>query len=364
MTKTSGRRRWAGVVLIISGALLIGLPLALHACSTETGARPLGNAPPLSATEVGVVRRSRVAVAALPQALALVPAAMIDGAALAKPQAPALTQAGAIQLLSQPSLLALRQAVQDPGPLATPLSRALTAADSSTRPARFPSIGLLLVLFGLPGVVALMAGALLLLSGPGRPSPVPRILPTACLLAAVWLIVTAFLPIIPGGRSVWSNALRGRQESHQLSIPLGPGEPAVSSPGATTTMQANLNVLQGVYADIVPAIEAGATSVGGTLSDSDAVSVIGTDARLAPLKQLILGLSGIYGAGILSVQAAASAEATAPSRHASTYLPLVGVPLALVLTGAALLAVAPRSRRPTREWDAAPVTSHRLRMQW
>jgi hypothetical protein len=364
MTKTTGRRRLAGMVLLVAGALLIGLPLALHSYSTEAGARPLGNAPPLNATELKVVQRSGAAIAALPTALALVPTAMIDGAALAKPKAPALTQAGAIQLLSQPDLLALRQAVQDPGPLATPLSRALTAADSSTRPARFPGVGLLLVLFALPGIIALAAGAIVLVGGGGAPSGVRRVIPTACLLGAAWLIVASFLPVLPGGRSVWTNALRGRQESAQLSTRLAPGEPAVSSPGATTTMQANLNVLQGVYADIVPAIQAAATSVGGTLADSDAVSVIANDPRLAPLRQLILGLSGIYGAGILSVQAAVSAEEAAPSRQASTYLPLVGAPLALVLIVGGLLAVAPRSRPPTREWEAEAISPRRLGMEW
>ncbi len=367
MKKTSGRRQLAGAVLLVSGALLIGLPLLLHAYSTQTGARPLGNAPPLNATELQVVRRSGTAVAALPRALSLVPTAMIDGAALAKPQAPALTSAGAIQLLSQPSLLALRQAVQDPGPLATPLSRALTAADSSTRPARFPSVA------ACCSCCSACPGSLPWPRAPSswRAAGAPR---PGCIACCRWPACwrrrgsswPAFLPVIPGGRSVWSNALQGRQESQQLSVRLAPGEPAVSSPGATTTMQANLNVLQGVYADIVPAIEAAATSVGGTLGDSDAVSVIGTDARLAPLRQLILGLSGIYGAGILSVQAAASAEAAAPSRHASTYLPLVGAPLALALIGAALLAVPPRSRPPVREWDAGAdaLTGRRLRMQW
>lgn len=356
--------RLAGMVLLVSGALLVGLPLALYAYGNQTGARPLGSAPPLNVTEVQVVRRGGAAIATLPHALALVPTAMIDGAARARPDAPALTHAGAIELLSQPSLLALRQAVQNPGPVAMPLSRALTAADSSTRPARFPSLGLVLALVALPGVIALLAGAVVLWGARRGPSPGGWALSTTCLVAAAWLIVAGFLPVIPGGHSVWGNAVRGRQQSQQLSTRLAPGEPAVSSPDAMSAIQGNLNVLQGVYADIVPAIQAAATSVGGSLSDSAAVSVIGTDPRLAPLRQLIVGLSGIYGAGILALQAAASNQAAAPGRRASTDLPLVEGPLALMLVVGALLAASPRSRPHTTSWEVETVTPRGLGMQW
>jgi hypothetical protein len=352
------------LVLLVGGALLIVLPLGLRAFSTGTGAQPIGNAPPLSPTELLVVEHSRAAVGVIVQALPLVPQAMIDGAATADPKATPLTTDQVSALLSKPDLVVLHSAILNPAPVASPLSRALSAAGSSAHPFRFPSVPLLLAVFAFPGIVAIGAGvAILLRSAPQRRR---RLLaPAVCLGAALWLVGATFVPVT-GGASIWSTSMRGRDVSAQLSVRLAPGQPAVSSPEATTALQAALNLLQGIYTDIVPAIQAAATSVGGQLSAAAAAAVLTTDPRLLPVRELLTSLSTIYGAGILSLQAIAAAQSGARSRQASIVLPVVGLLLAVVLALAALWVwvATPLRRQPTMDWEPTQVPPDRLGVRW
>ena len=123
------------------------------------------------------------------------------------------------------------------------------------------------------------------------------------------------------------------------------GSASSSASSPTSTVGADLRSLQTVYGEVVPAVQLGAASSGKTLSAGQAVDVVLADGRLVPLQHLIVGLSDLYGAGVLAMKASSSTEPTAAG-HARAELPavVIGPALALLLIPLLGAALEPRER--------------------
>jgi len=321
------RQRAIGVALALAGAMLAAGPLGLRAWAARAGGGT-GQVGALSAPERAAVHRERPQLTVLTTALPLVPIAIADGAAAA--HAPAMTQQQALTMLGQrPDLSALSGAVRDPVALEAPLVGALAAADHPGQELRFPPLWFVLVLLGIPGLLAVEAGGVMLTGGlTGDRRRVARAVSAAGGAVAIAAIL---LPVLPGARSAWTLATAASR-----AAPLTAGGPAVGSPRATQLIETDLAVIQTVYGEIVPAVQDGALTGHVALDDTQATQVVIGDARLGPLQQLLTGLPALYGAGILATQASAGSTATSTRRAVSVLPVLVLVPAAFVL----LLAIA------------------------
>jgi hypothetical protein len=144
-----------------------------------------------------------------------------------------------------------------------------------------------------------------------------------CWLAAGWLIVATAAPVLPSGRSVVGEARASADASRTF-----PG--GLRGPAAARSLQTDLALLQNVYADVVPAVQAGAVASGRALTNAEAGRLILADPRLPDLQHFLKGLSGLYGAGVLAVQASASNASTTQ----------VSAPLLVLVAMAAILALA------------------------
>jgi hypothetical protein len=258
----------------------------------------------------------------LPTAFAQIPMAVAD----VTTGGSSGTRADGLRLLNQhPDLVGLARVAENPSPMVTPLTMGLAAADAVGRNPRFPSVRRLLVLFGVPGLMAVLAGAVVLGCGLRR-GPL-RAAQGGCVLAAVWLVVAAVAPVSPGRPSLVGEARASVDASHRVQ--------SVAGPAAVQSLQTDLALLQNIYADVVPAVQAAATSSGHTLTNAQAGRIIMADPRLVELQRFVTGLSALYGAGVLAVQASAANQGVAQMTGPLLVLPAVAIILALALVALA-----------------------------
>jgi hypothetical protein len=325
--KAGRGRELMGALLILAGVALIAGSLALHSWGTSNPPTSSGAAPPLTTLERQSLQRDRSAVVKLPQALAEIPAAMVD--ASRSPAGTQLTRTQASELLFEhPELGQLLRAVEKPDVIAAPLTDGLTARTSSPAgPPLLPTKSLVLF-FIVPGVLSVGLG-LVLRSRRWSPTAV-RVAPLAALVAGAVVLVGLFAPG-DGGPAPW-RAIAGAAANSR---------PVVN----VAEVQNHLSTLEQVYDDVVPALQIAGAAGHQVLSPQSAAAVLSGNTRLVDLDRFVTDFNALYGTGILISQEAASSQASTPQPHAVRGLAWLGLIAGSVLTLLGLTWAA-LSRRP------------------